>query len=89
MPRHGRERRIAYQMRPPPLIRALSIIQLQIQVLINALQRPADADFILEFDRDFVVNERFEETAGLCVSGSASLSLRRICKVRCMVWMCE
>ena len=49
-------------MRPPPLIRRLRIIQLNIQILIHALQRPPDAHFVLELHRDFVVDERFEET---------------------------
>jgi hypothetical protein len=51
-------------MRPPRLIRRLRIIQLNIQVLIDALQRSANADFVLEFDRDFVLDERLEETVG-------------------------
>jgi hypothetical protein len=49
-------------VRPPQLIRRLSIIQLDIQVLIHALQRAADADFVLEFDSDFMLYERLEET---------------------------
>lgn len=49
-------------MRPPQLIRRLSIIQLDIQILIHALQRAADADFVLEFDGNFVLYERLEET---------------------------
>ncbi len=52
----------AYQMWPPHLVDGLGIIQLDVQVLIHALQRPADLDLVLEFDGDFVRDERFEET---------------------------
>jgi hypothetical protein len=50
-------------MRPPHLIHGLSIIQLNIEVLIHALESTADLDFVLELDGDFVLDERFEETA--------------------------
>jgi hypothetical protein len=60
-------------MWPPQLIRRLSIIQLDIQVLIYALQRAADADFVLEFDGDFVLYERLEETTTSLVSYESSL----------------
>lgn len=50
-------------MRPSQLIRRLGIIQLDIQVLVDALQRAADADLVLEFDGDFMVYECFEEAA--------------------------
>lgn len=49
-------------MRPPHLIHRLSIIQLDIEVLVHALERPADLHFVLELDGDFVLDERFEET---------------------------
>lgn len=49
-------------MGPPHLVNSLSIIQLDVQVLIYALQRPADLHFILELDGDFMFDERFEET---------------------------
>lgn len=55
----------AYQMRPPPLIRRLGIIQLDIEVLVYALEGAADADFVLELDGDFVVDEGFEEAVQL------------------------
>lgn len=50
-------------MRPPDLIHRLSVIQLDIQILIDALQRPTDLDFILELHGDFVLDEGLEETA--------------------------
>lgn len=55
-----------YEMWPLRLIRRLSVIQLDIQVLVDALQRAAYADFILEFDRDFAFDERFEEAVIVC-----------------------
>jgi hypothetical protein len=53
--------RTPYQMRPPHLIRRLSIIQFDIQVLIHTFQRPPYTDFVLQFDGDFVIDKRFEE----------------------------
>jgi len=50
-------------MRPPHLIHRLGVIQLDVQILVHALERPADLDLVLEFDGDFVLDERFEETA--------------------------
>jgi hypothetical protein len=38
------------------------IIKLDIQVLVDALQGTADLDIILKLDRDFVVDQGFEET---------------------------
>lgn len=52
-----------YQVRPPNLIHSLSIVQLDVQVLIDALQRPPDLDFVLELYSDFVLDKRLEETA--------------------------
>jgi hypothetical protein len=49
-------------MRPPHLIHCLGVVQLDVQVLIYALERPADLHFVLEFDGDFVLDEGFEET---------------------------
>ena len=50
-------------MRPPHLIHRLRIIQLDVEVLVDALECAADLDFVLEFDGDFVLDERFEETS--------------------------
>jgi hypothetical protein len=49
-------------MRPPDLIHSFCVIQLDVQILINTLQRSADLDFVLKLDGDFVLNERFKET---------------------------
>jgi hypothetical protein len=43
-------------MRPPDLIHRLCVIQLDVQVLIDALQCPANLDFILQLDGDFVLD---------------------------------
>ena len=43
------------------LVHHRDIVQLDIQVLIHALQRSADGDVIFQFDGDFVVDESFEE----------------------------
>lgn len=51
-----------YQVRPPHLIHRFCIIQLDVEVLVDALQYSLDLDFVLEFDDDFVLHERLEET---------------------------
>jgi hypothetical protein len=51
-------------MRPPHLIHRLGVVELDVQVLIDALKGAADLDFVLEFDGDFLLDERFEETVG-------------------------
>jgi hypothetical protein len=50
-------------MWPPQLIHSFCVVQLDVQVLIDALQRAAYLHFILELDGDFVLDKRFEETA--------------------------
>jgi hypothetical protein len=52
-------------MRPPHLIHRLRIIQLNIQILVHTLERAADLHFVLEFDSDFVFDERFEKTVSI------------------------
>jgi hypothetical protein len=55
-------------MRPPQLIYRLCIVQLDVQVLVYALECAADLDFVFEFDGDFVLDERFEEAIALLVA---------------------
>jgi hypothetical protein len=69
-------------MRPPQLIHRLGIIQLNVQVLVYALEGAADLDFVLQFDGDFVLDERLEEAGAnmlairLLILIPASLALR-------------
>jgi hypothetical protein len=37
------------------------IIQLDVQILIHALQSTSNGDVVFELDRDFVVHQRLEE----------------------------
>lgn len=55
------------------------IVELDIQVLIHALQSTLDGDIILQFDRDLAIDKRLEETSScqlpmtlLSLSGSNS-----------------
>jgi hypothetical protein len=50
-----------HQMRVLHLIEHLHILQLDVQVLIDALERSADRDVVFQFYGDFVVDEGFEE----------------------------
>ena len=52
---------LTYQVWPPLHVHGLGVVQLDVQVLVHALQRAADLHFVLEFDRDFVLDERLEE----------------------------
>jgi hypothetical protein len=54
-----------YQVRPPQLVHGLGVVQLNVQVLVDALERAADLHFVLEFDSDFVFDERFEKTVSI------------------------
>jgi hypothetical protein len=47
---------LTYQVWPPHLVHGLGIVQFDVQVLVHALQRAADLHFVLEFDRDFVLD---------------------------------
>jgi hypothetical protein len=64
-------------MRPPQLIHRLRIIQLNIQILIHALQRPAYLHLILELDRDFVLDERFEETVPISLANTLRITTQQ------------
>lgn len=50
-----------YQMRVFDLFYHSDIVQLDIEVLIDALECAADRDVVLELYRDFVVHQRLEE----------------------------
>ena len=52
-------------MRPPQLIHRRRIIQLNIQILVHALQYTLNLHLILKFDGNLVVDEGFEETTRL------------------------
>jgi len=49
-------------MRPPHLVHRLGVVQLDVQVLVHALECTANLDFVFELDGDFVLDEGFEET---------------------------
>src|ERR1700712_3371240 len=50
-----------YQMRILHLFHHRDVIQLDVQVLIHALQGASDGDVVLELDSDLVVDQRLEE----------------------------
>ena len=51
-----------YQVRVLELLQDLDIIELDVEVLVDALQGPPDLNVILELDGDLVVDEGLEET---------------------------
>lgn len=54
-------------MRVLQFIHNADIIQLNIQELIHALQRPLDRDVIFQLDGDLMVYEGFEEASRLVI----------------------
>ncbi len=60
------------------LIQYHNAVELDVEVLIHALERASDLDVILELDRDRRVDQRFEEAVRRCllsVGDLISLSL--------------
>jgi hypothetical protein len=56
------------------LLDDLDVVQLDVEVLIDALERAPDLDVILELDCHLMVDERLEETAGFWFVSLASVS---------------
>jgi hypothetical protein len=52
----------AYQVGPPQLVDCFGVVQLDVQVLVDAFERTADLHLILELHSDFVLDECLEET---------------------------
>jgi hypothetical protein len=46
-------------------IQNLDIIQLDVQILVDALQGPTDTDVVLQLDGDGMVRERLEKASTL------------------------
>jgi hypothetical protein len=53
-------------MRVLDLLDDLDVIELDIEVLVDALERAADLYVILELDRHLMVDERLEEAVHPC-----------------------
>jgi hypothetical protein len=51
-----------YQVRPPHLVDGFCVVEFDVEVLVYTFEGAADLDFVFEFDGDFVLDERFEET---------------------------
>lgn len=49
------------QVRVPQLLRDRDVLELDVEVLVDRLERARDLDVVLELDRDGVVYERLEE----------------------------
>ena len=55
-------------MRVLDLLNDLNVVQLDVKVLVNALQRPANLNVVLKFNRNLMVDEGFEKTGTVHVS---------------------
>jgi hypothetical protein len=51
-------------MRVLDLLDDLDVVELDVEVLVDALEDATDLDVVFELDRDLVVDERFEEAVG-------------------------
>jgi hypothetical protein len=69
------QQNLTYQVRPPDLVHSLGVVQFDVQVLVDALQGPADLDFVLKLDGDFVLDKRFKET--VCSSANCVPEARK------------
>lgn len=58
----GRGGQNTHQMRVLQLLHDRNVIQLNVEVLVYALERSLELDVVFELHRDFMVNEGFEET---------------------------
>lgn len=59
------ETNVTYQVWVLELLDDLNLVELDVEVLVDALERAADLDIVLELDRDLVVDERLEEAVSL------------------------
>lgn len=60
--RGRREERVAHQVWVLDLFDDLYVVELDVKVLVDALERSADLDVVLELHRHLVVDEGLEET---------------------------
>lgn len=56
-------------MRILELVEDGNVVELDVEVLVDALEDAADLDVVLELDCDLLVDEGFEEAAGWGMSG--------------------
>jgi hypothetical protein len=70
---------------PPQLVDCFGVVQLDVQVLIDALQRAADLHLVLELYSDFVLDERLEETMAQ-VSWGCGCGCGCVRRVRYALW---
>lgn len=59
------------------LLDNLDVVQLDVEVLVDALERAADLDVVLELDRHLAVDERLEEAARTAHEPDGALVNRR------------
>ena len=55
-------------MRVLDLLNDLNVVQLDVKVLVNALQRPANLNVVLKFHRNLMVDEGLEKAGTVHVS---------------------
>lgn len=53
-----------YQMRVLELLDDLDVVELDVEELVDALERATNGDVVLELDRHFMVDEGLEEAVG-------------------------
>lgn len=70
--------KVTHQVRIFELLDNLYILQLDVEILVDALEDAADLDIIFELDRDLLVDERLEEAEMPSAVGSAGSPASRV-----------
>lgn len=64
----GREGNCTHQVRILELVDDLDVVELDVEILVHALERAAQLDVVLELHRDLVVNQRLEKAVRVSLS---------------------
>jgi len=82
----GREQG-TYQMGIFQLLDDLYLVELDVEVLVDALERAADLNIVFQLDRDLVVDERLEEAIPsgerMCQLPNVCVRMLLLCPVSC------
>ena len=62
-------------MRVLELLEDLDVVELDVEVLVDALEDAADLDVVLELDGDLVVDEGFEEAVVVSMLKTSEIKL--------------
>ena len=64
----GIKARVAHKMRVLDLLNDLDVVELDVKILVDAFQRPANLNVVLKLHRHLMVDEGLEKTSTVHVS---------------------